>query len=143
MAIWQVSLELITDTTLSFSEPTFSESVQKLAEVFPEEKSWCAFIKQYGNIDSTCIEISLKDSVVENISLRLGLLNLSRQDLHSLCEFAIANNMYIKYRNTLYPPQVDSFKKIVIQSEAHKFLSNPHKYLDSINNELKESDSSV
>ena len=79
MAIWQVSLELITDTTLSFSEPTFSESVQKLAEVFPEEKSWCAFIKQYGNIDSTCIEISLKDSVVENISLRLGLLNLSRQ----------------------------------------------------------------
>ena len=132
MAIWQIPLDLISNNTISFSDLPFLNSVQNLATIFPEEKSWCAFIKQYGNIEQTCLEILLNGDVVENISLRLSLLDLSKQHLYGICEFATANNLYIRYESEVYSPTIDNFQRIIRQSNAHKFLSDPFNYLDSI-----------
>lgn len=133
MAIWQVNLNFKIQKELDFFNTDFNNSIQALSNVLPETTSWSDSIKQYGLLDSTCIEILLdKNNHVEEITLRLDLINFSLYELECLCEFAIYNNFLMEYENELYTVNKNNFIKIIQKSDALKFLENPQEFLNSL-----------
>lgn len=141
MAIWQVAFSLVNEEmNFKYFEPKFLSSVEKLKETFPEEKSWSESIKQFGSLDSTCIEIGfLDDVVVDNISLRIDLRNISQHQLQALCDFAKYTDLFLQYEDKLYDATIDNFISIFKKSNAYKFLTNPIKYLKQIPNPPEDS----
>ena len=61
MAIWQVNLNFKIQKELNFFDTDFNNSLHALSNVLPETTSWSDSIKQYGLLDSTCIEILLDE----------------------------------------------------------------------------------
>ena len=119
MAIWQVNLNFKIQKELNFFDTDFNNSLHS--------------IKQYGLLDSTCIEILLDESNhVEEITLRLDLINFSLHQLECICEFAICNNFLMEYENELHIVNKNNFIKIIQKSDALKFLENPQEFLNDL-----------
>ena len=134
MAVWQISFFLVNEKkALYYSDQIFLDSLKELEKTFPEEKSWCESLKQYGKIDSTCIEIDLcNDEIKDDIVLRIDLRSISRYQLQIICEFANKNELFIKYGDKIYDTNIDNFIKIFEKSDAHQFLTDPKKYFEKI-----------
>ncbi len=133
MAIWQVALHYVKNGNhIDFSSPVFVSSLKKLEEFFPETKSWCKTIRQYGELDSTCIEFNIDYS--DEISIRIDLRSISKNQLQELLNFAIYNGLSIKYNDTLYEASMDTLINIFRESNANKFLLDPEKFLENTAN---------
>ncbi len=131
MAIWQVALHYIKNGNhIDYSASAFISSSKNLEEFFPETKSWCKTIRQYGELDSTCIEIDIDNG--DEISIRIDLRNISKNQLQVLLNFAIHNDLFIKYNDALYDPCMDTFITIFRESEANKFIKNPENFLKEL-----------
>ena len=135
MAIWQVAFHFIFEKTLRFYDPVFQDSLLEFQQEFPEESSWSNTIRQYGKLDSTCMEIDV-DSHGEVISIcsRINLSCISKQQLELICHFAENNEFLIEYNDTLYEPTFANFLEICKMSPAYRFLKDPVKYLEGMNN---------
>ena len=130
MAIWQVALDLVkNDDHIDFLSPTFIASLKKIEAILPETKSWCKTIKQYGELDSTCLEFDADD---DSISVRIDLRNISKSQLQALCDFAKENDLFINYNDTLYESRIDTFLNIFRESRANKFLLDPEAFFKEI-----------
>lgn len=127
MAIWQVALYLTSKKHIDISNPAFESSLKKLEMFFTETKSWCKNIKQYGELDSTCIEIDI-DSC-DDISVRIDLRSISKNQLTAILDFALDNDLCIKYNDNIYETCMESFVSIFRESDANKFLLCPEKFL--------------
>lgn len=127
MAIWQVSISLIkTDDFSGYKGREQLNGLNELSVCFPEEKSWCKSIIQFGKLDSTCIEIYIGENV---ISLRVDLRSVTQQQLETIIRFAISNELKIKYQNITKEPSFVNFIEIFISSDAYRFVNNPTAFL--------------
>lgn len=139
MAIWQVSLHLVNDNgQICYFDSDFQKSLQLLEITLPEEKSWCPSIKQFGKIDSTCLEIDCSsDGHIEEFSLRIDLRNITKPQVDIICEFANQNNLVIQHKNQTFECTTESISHILRQSEGMAFVKNPVQFLQHVksNNE--------
>ncbi|MCL2860924.1 MAG: hypothetical protein FWE22_00715 [Firmicutes bacterium] len=112
------------------------ESIQKIAEILPIEKSWSNDIKQYGKIDETCIEISLDDMAKYCIRVRLDMRSLSRELLRKIICFIQSNNADIVYcfENKCYQADEETLLRLIKNSNAYKFCEDPVGFLTSLDN---------
>lgn len=116
-------------------DPAFSNSLHELSVSFPEEKSWCLSMKQFGKIDSTCLEISFNDDfVVEEILLRIDLRCISEFELQKICDFAHANFLKVEFQGSLCDATIKNFMNILKKSNASRFIRNPEGYFREISN---------
>lgn len=130
MAIWQVPILLTRkENTENYLDNNLCNFLDELQNFFPEEKSWCHSIIQYGKLDSTCIEIDIEDDV---IIVRIDLRNITKEQLEIIIKFAVSNELKIKYKSEAMEPNISNFIKILKTSDAYRFLDNPEKYLKSI-----------
>ena len=130
MAIWQVTMALTKeDESLCYQEKNFLDSLNDLNMFFPEKNSWCESIRQFGDLDSTCMEIDYKQ--VE-LSLRIDLRNITKEQLEAIIKFAISNGLKVKYNNMVVSPSFESFVNIIKSSNAYKFINDPNKYLETL-----------
>lgn len=134
MAIWQVTIHLINKKgALNFLTENFRNSLNELELFLPEEKSWCKSIKQYGKLDSTCMEFYVEDDILEDeVMLRIDLRSITELLLEKISHFSIVNEMIIKYGDEELIPTVENFVRIIRQSDAKRFLENPEKYLRTL-----------
>lgn len=133
MAIWQVAFHYVKNgDNIDFKSSEFISSLKKIEEFFPESKSWCKTIRQYGELDSTCIEIDIDDC--DEISIRIDLRSISKEQLQVLINFAVDNGFLIKYNEVLYEPTISALTTILYKSDANKFMTNPVRFFE----ELKE-----
>ena len=127
MAIWQVSMLLIKKENIpSCLGENLWNSLNELIAFFPEEKSWCKSIRQFGKLDSTCMEIDLEE---EEILLRIDLRNITQKQLEVIIRFADANELKIKYKNRVEDPTLSNFIDIFKLSDARRFINDPEGYL--------------
>ena len=132
MAIWQVALHYVKNgDNIDYSSSAFLSSFKKIEEFFPETKSWSKTIKQYGELDSTCIEMDIDES--DEISIRIDLRSISKEQLQALVDFAVANGLLIKYNDLLYEPSMDIFTTLFRESNANKFILNPENFFEELN----------
>lgn len=132
MAVWQVTISLVKkEGVFSYSMSELWNSISELIEYFPEEKSWCDSIRQFGKLDSTCIEI---DTECEEITLRIDLRSITQGQLDAIIGFSNSNELKISYEEQIYEPTLGNFVQIIKASNAFRFLNNPKGFLRSIRN---------
>ena len=131
MAIWQIPIRLVSAQGGGVCFEKLAGTTE-LATILPEEKSWCEKIKQYGALDSTCVELYCSENIIEEISARIDLRNITKQQMEGICTFAAANGMWLVCGVQAYTPCVESFREIVAQSDAHRFLTDPQGFLDAL-----------
>lgn len=130
MAIWQVSVFLVKKEKKNNSMGIELWNVlDKLNETFPEEKSWCDSIRQFGKLDSTCMEIDIEDA---EILLRIDLRNITKEQLEIIIQFAKSNDLKIRHENKIKEPSISNLIDIFKTSDAYRFLNDPERYLESI-----------
>ena len=125
------------------------ETIETLSKVLPRRKSWSNDIIQFGNLDSTCVEISLYDNDDDEISVRIDLRNCSRKEIESILEFATKNNLVIAVNTRkfdpsrdadrildpiyeFYSPTKDNIRTIIESSAAFRFCKNPVEFLENL-----------
>ena len=133
MAIWQVAINVISkEKIIKYSDEKFQSSLKNLETTFLKENSWSKTIIQYGNLDSTCIEISLYNDIIDEISVRVDLQTISKEQLLIICNFINENNFLIEYDGEKNKANIDNFVKIFKKSGAYRFLTDPQQYLSQI-----------
>ena len=134
MAIWQVPIRF---AFAQGGEVLWAKlaGTAELSAILPEEKSWSQKIKQYGRLDSTCLEFYCDEGVVEEISARLDLRSITKQQVEGICAFAAANGLEILCEGKTYAPCRESFRMIVEDSDAHRFLADPEGFLSALKKE--------
>lgn len=107
-------------------------SINKISKLLPLEKSWSNTIEQFGNIDSTCLEILYQESDECEISFRLDLRNLSRKILLEILEFIDSHHAGIVYDNKCYQLDESILNHLIENSNAKKFCKNSYEFLQNI-----------
>ena len=135
MATWQMYLSLERRCKEKLlSNTVFNQTVKEICAHFPEEKSWCKHIRQYGRIDSTCIEISSYDGIfIDEITVRIDLRECTLPQIKCICTFATSNNLVFAQDNVIYDATVDTLLLLARNSSAYKFVEDPQKFLEQIN----------
>lgn len=132
MAIWQVPVNLSSRKVITKrTEEIMLNSLKRLAEVFPKEKSWCNSIMQYGALDSTCLEIDTESRRFD-ADLRIDVRTITMDQLRIIANFANENDLKVKYKKKVYEPTVDVFVNIIRESDANRFATKPEEFLDGI-----------
>lgn len=134
MAIWQVSFYLVSrNTPICIHSEVLAASLQILGEKYPQRKSWCDCAMQYGDLDSTCVELFCYDGeTFEEINVRLDLTKMSKDQIDLICDLTKALDLMIQCDGELYEPTLENLRQIIRRSPARRFLSDPEKYLDEL-----------
>lgn len=129
MAIWQVCIKVgFIEKTKQYNS-IFTETLYRIIDFLPEEKSWCPNIKQFGSLESTCLEIYVNDNIIETIDLRIDLRNIKIEHLIVFCDFFSVNDYYLIYKDVIYKATLKNLLIILKDSFAYSFLKEPEKFL--------------
>lgn len=141
MAIWQVYVDLINakqNGLLYYSE--INDSLSEIKNFLPETKSWCTNTIQFGDLESTCLEIYVHDSgVIESICLRLDLRYIEKEHLIVLSKFLLKHNIFIKYHDCLCESTLEVFFLIINESAANRFIKDPEQFFLELSDKSEDS----
>ena len=134
MAIWQVSFVFVhKNGKIDYNEKHLLGTLEAIETILPQRKSWHKSIKQYGDLDSTCLEFFLNnEDVIEEVALRIDIRCITHDQLSLICCFARENNFLIKYGEDLFDPTVEKFIDIIKFSDAKRYIDDPMKFLKEL-----------
>lgn len=140
MAIWQFQCNIIPSREnideLSYDEIISWEGIScpMISINFLERmKSWSTNIVQYGKTDETCIEFIYQEDKLEEISCRLDLRTLSKNDLIQIIGYVQDIKACFLVENKVYLPRLEIMIEVMKQSRANQYCKNPLKYFLSLN----------
>lgn len=144
MALWQFDFMIIPserstdhyneDELISWRDRDIDISrdmISDLENTFPIEKSWNSKAIQYGEIDSTCVEILLEENQIEDIRCRLDLRNLKKVELEQIIEMISVINGAIFYEHRIYKADINEFLTLIKNSDSARFCMNPMEYFQT------------
>ncbi len=155
MAIWQHKLFLLPKEELesyfgNSAEPNINmtdfdnidwwkyreiniEAFSVFSNVLKKEDSWSKNIIQYGNLDSTCIELILENSKIVEASTRIDLRKNNETFIKILMSFALNNDLVFlsckKKLNIVYPNEHN------IKEEIKESIVDYDTFLDFLDEE--------
>ncbi|SET72386.1 hypothetical protein SAMN05443270_1132 [Lacrimispora sphenoides] len=114
MAIWQFDCNIIpridkftrTDTldiTSWIGIVLNKKAIQYLNQILEPQKSWTKDIIQFGKDDETCIKFLKEKEEIDEISCRLDLRTLKREDIQNILTFINESGGELYYLNKVYP----------------------------------------
>ena len=95
--------------------------------------SWTNDIKQYGDLQETCIELLEENGRIVEVSVRLDLRTLTKDLIIHILDYVNGLNANIYYQNEILIPSANNIIKILKNSDAYKYCDNPLNYFDEIN----------
>lgn len=147
MAIWQVDFKIINIEKLKLVKKyknnkiedidwigfeLNSESIKSLKIILTERKSWSENLKQYGDIEKTCVELFYQNNVLLEVSCRIDVRNLIKKEIIAIIDFINSNNALILLDNMIYEASMYNIFEIIKKSNAFRFCENPEKFLQSL-----------
>ena len=132
VAIWQVEFYFKLNGQSDISNIFIpQDSFNKLLPVLSVGKSWNDDLTVYGELDSTCVCV-WKNSNSFEISCRLDVSSVKREEINAIIDFAKANNLMIVYAEQTFLPTYNNIFKILIDSPAFRFVRNPSLFLNNM-----------
>lgn len=147
MALWQLEFsvipkeKIIEDTNIE--EINISNlwngykikesSINKVEEVLKRNKSWSEDIVQLGDVSETVIEIVYENEIIDEITCRVDLRNITKEIVEIILNFIDINNLAIIVNDKIYTNITKGLlRDIINESDAYKFINNPQKYLEEL-----------
>ncbi len=113
------------------------DSLEFLSIHLPIGKSWSNDIRQYGDKDSTCIEIYMLDNDIDEIRCRFDLRNISKSLLENVISFINIINGKVYINGKSYKADIPSIIELVRESDAARFCKSPIDYFKYLDNTSK------
>lgn len=153
MAIWQFSLHIVSRKDIeskyqSIPEIIGSDDVELLTgweqnlplnniysalnRELPEGKSWSKDIKIWGDVQSHCIELLFDNGRLDELSIRIDLRDYKDSIVDLIMELSKELGGILLINNRLFRPDPKVLLKEIKKSSADKFLENPTKYLNDL-----------
>ena len=150
MAIWQLGFYIIPEEKIDFDLPcnkTLDESLLEwnlkridkkslkvISKYLPIEKSWSKDITQYGNLESTCMEIA---NDVISIRIRLDLARITKTIFEAVLSFILANRCILYRIDTgdCYPGDRRGLSQLVVECRRFRIMRESNKFLDEVREE--------
>lgn len=142
MAIWQFTFTIIpckkeiksADDIRSWNGYSLKDSsIKEISKVLKPSKSWSDDIKVFGNNEETCIELFYENNILDDVSVRLDLRNLTIEILEAIVNFINSNDAFILTTNgATVKPIVKDLIEQIRKSEAYSFSRNPETFLAQI-----------
>ncbi len=145
MAIWQVDCLIIPeerstaydpndeDTLFSWAHLAFTEAmIDQIRAILPEEKSWTEEIKQFGNLDETCIKLIYTDDQLVEIGCRIDLRNLKKEIVNDLIELINCFNAELFYNHRIYRAEEAQLIDLLRGSDAYRFCKDPIEFFEDL-----------
>ena len=123
MAIWQISFNIVEKRTDNCKDICYWTNEPENAEnitFLEKHDSWSSNIIQYGDLQSTCIEISKDDGRIVEVCVRLDLRTLSKDILKNVVEYIKGIDGYIYYQNEIIEPSFKNAVFMIKESTAYK-----------------------
>lgn len=96
-------------------------------------KSWSDDIKAFGHNEETCIELFYENNILDDVSVRLDLRNLTTEILEAIVNFINSNDAFILTTDgVIVKPIVKDLIEEIRKSEAYSFSRNPETFLAQI-----------
>lgn len=108
------------------------DSFEFLSKQLPMEEGWTKDIRQYGNIDSTCIEIYMTENDVDEIRIRFDLRNISMSLLENIVTFINNINGAIYLNGNTIEVNMQSIIELIKDSDATIFCNDPLDFLKKL-----------
>ena len=144
MAIWQYDIEVVPLKKLQEKNISVPSRITKgqyentfwwynifepvnlgndLNRILPRSISWCDEIRQWGNEDSTCIQLISENNKLVEFIIRLDLRYLSDDLLQSLLQVIFKYN-YVLLINDLkfINPEFEDLVAEIVRSETYKII---------------------
>jgi hypothetical protein len=151
MAIWQIRFALIPNSeelgyhlnnnmlrkyevNLSWNGYSITnDSIMDLSKVLTPNESWSDDIKLFGSLEHTCVELFYEEDMLDEISIRLDLRNLTLDLLEAIINFIKSNNgLILTHNGSLINPSLNEIIGEIRMSDAYSFLQNPETFLSEI-----------
>lgn len=105
----------------------------ELEKCLPPVKSWSSDIDQFGSLEESCIEIFYESGNISEISIRLDLRHLEKDQLEFLLACSSKFDLVIyDHENGGRINSMNSFGSRIRSSSAYSFVKDPLKFLDAL-----------
>ncbi|MBL6990993.1 MAG: hypothetical protein ISR65_14505 [Bacteriovoracaceae bacterium] len=154
MAAWQFSIKLVSRKELSEKFKAIpnimdnnsydelkgwgrnyphKEIYDILSKELPKNKSWSTDIQLWGKEDTHCFELLYEKGDLEEISARIDLRNFNDNLIHLISRLSsLLDAIAICESGKIIEASYKDIMKEISVSNANKFLNNPIKYLDDL-----------
>ncbi|WP_300383058.1 hypothetical protein [Clostridium sp.] len=147
MALWQVEFMIIPKEKIigntNVQEINIADlwngykikenTINQVEKVLKRNKSWSEDIVQLGDTSETVIEIVYDNDMIEEITCRLDLRNITKKIVETILNFIEINNLAVIVNNKIYTNLTKGLIiDIVNESDAYKFINNPEKFLEEL-----------
>lgn len=153
MALWQTDLLLVPRKTLSATDRTvpdrippdvldradfwngfvLTEEIERTISSFcPPRRSWSSNLKTWGDEDGNRIDILHSGASVAEVSIRIDVRHMDDNFIEGVIALATYwDCVFVTEALRVLPPVPAELRSAVQESEAHRFVSDPHGFLDS------------
>lgn len=144
MAIWQVDFSIVKKSNISLKIDNIDDliswnndeinlmSLDSLKMVFKYKVDKNGKYDIFGSYEETIIKIFHYSEMGCEISVRIDVRSINRTQMTAILSFIHMNNAVILYDSTFFEPTKDNLLKIISESRAMKFFSDPHKFFDEL-----------
>lgn len=134
MAIWQLSFKLIPADGHFYEKDILLGDVSTsiLSSELPVNQSWCEENKLFGCLDTTCVEICIFNSMIDEISVRMDIRSLSKSQLDCIIKFAQFNNLQISHDEKVLMASIDNVLSMICNSNALRYVEDPRQFFMSL-----------
>lgn len=136
MAIWQLSFYAVDKSKKIVDDEIYcwKEKYDKFCNInFLEKKeSWANWIIQFGEVDSTCIEILMDDEISFDVRIRLDIRNLKMKTIKCIIDYLCYIDANILYDEKIIVPTKENVIKMILESDAYRFCKSPTGFLDEL-----------
>lgn len=149
MAVWQADFLVVptkenssdkenciehNNTWININE--IETSVENVTGILIEEKSWSDDIRQFGKIDSTCLELLYDKGIIE-IRCRFDLRSPRRIEFESIINFVSAIKGVFCYQSQKIEASNSKMFEFLSHSDEARFCENPEEFIINISKHNK------
>ncbi|HSL88983.1 MAG TPA: hypothetical protein VK870_06765 [Ignavibacteriaceae bacterium] len=105
-----------------------------IAKILLHTRSWSQDILMFGKEDNTCIDVSLENNYVVDISVRIDLRTFNMDLMKKIVDLAklFKCSLFLYETNELIESNSQILFEKIKNSNAAKFVIDPRKFLDEI-----------
>lgn len=137
MAIWQVEFKLVLRNEEGFSGALAFDTLP-LEQTFRKGESWCDDNWVYGTLEGTCVELFWFENKLDEISVRIHVVEISVEEIVCIRDFAAINDLVILYNDQVFDVTIDNIYTIIKQSKAFSYTHNPLKFINDLSDSTNE-----
>lgn len=129
MALWQVDYQVKPKGRDDFVvDDKVDDTANKvLGGLLTIEKSWDSDTIQFGTLESTCVEITSFDDLVE-IRCRFDMRSLTKEELNVIIEFVSSIGGIFVNQSKTYEAEWNILVRELKSSRAFQLCENPQKF---------------